>query len=82
MDKMRKQIKKRKINRGKIQAAIQLSYIFIFLFSAIGICGNIELDVETPIYCWTIFAISGFLSIGKIIYMELEGRKENVRKTN
>lgn len=81
MDKIKKQIKKRKFNKEKIRAAIQLSYIFIFLFSAIGICGNIELGVKTPIYCWIIFGISGFLSIGKIIYMELEGRKENVRKT-
>lgn len=46
----------------------QLLYMFIFMISTIGICGNIELDIITSIHCWIIFIISGLLTIGKIIY--------------
>ena len=54
------------INMNKFQ----ITYIFIFLFSLMGIAGNIELEITTPIHCWLILAISSFLVIGKLIYLE------------
>lgn len=46
----------------------QLFYIFIFILSTIGICGNIELNIQTPIINIIICIISGILTFGKFIY--------------
>lgn len=52
------------MNREKFQ----LLYLFIFIISIIGICGNIELGINTPLHCFITCIISGLLSLGKIIY--------------
>ena len=48
----------------------QITYMLMFFISLIGICGNVELEITTHITCWVILAISGFLTIGKVIYLK------------
>lgn len=48
----------------------QTAYILIFFISLIGICGNFELEVPTALHCWVILIVSGFLTLGKVIYLE------------
>lgn len=48
----------------------QITYILVFFVSLIGIAGNIELDIPTATHCWIILIASGFLTLGKIIYLE------------
>ncbi len=50
----------------------QIAYILIFLFSLIGISGNIELDIPTATHCWVILIASGFLTLGKFTYLYLK----------
>ena len=53
---------------SKTQAIIQGIYMFLHIFLSIGIVGNIETGVKTPIYMWVMFGITSFLVLGKIIY--------------
>ena len=54
----------------KIQKIFQSCYLLTFFITSIGICGNIELEIPTKLHCWIILSISGFLALGKIIYVE------------
>lgn len=65
---------KRKI-KIKIQKIFQATYLLTFFILAIGISGNIELNIETPKYIWLLFIISGILTIGKMIYHSLKFSK-------
>lgn len=60
----------KKRTKVKIQKIFQATYFLTFLISLIGIVGNIELEITTPITSWVILAISSFLAIGKFIYIE------------
>lgn len=44
----------------------QIAYLLTFLISLIGIAGNIELEITTPITSWVILGISSFFNIRKI----------------
>ena len=48
----------------------QITYILVFFINLIGIAGNIELEITTPITSWIIATISSFLTVGKLIYLE------------
>ncbi len=54
------------INMNKFQ----ITYILVFFINLIGIAGNIELEITTPITSWIIATISSFLTVGKLIYLE------------
>ena len=56
----------------KIQKMIQYTYLLVFLITGIGICGNIELDFETPKYILILFIVSGLLTVSKIIYCKIK----------
>lgn len=55
----------------KLQKIFQATYLLTFFILAIGISGNIELNIETPKHIWLLFIISGILTIGKAIYYSL-----------
>ncbi len=42
-----------------LQKIIIYSYLFIFMFLALGIAGNIELDRPVPIWSIILFILSG-----------------------
>lgn len=42
-----------------IQKIIIHSYLFVFLFLALGIAGNIELDRPVPMWSVVVFILSG-----------------------
>lgn len=56
----------------KMQKTFQKTYLLTFFISLIGICGNVELDVETPLYCWMLFIISAILTICKMVYHSIK----------
>ena len=47
----------------------QLGYIFLHIICLIGIAGNIELGVKTPVPAIILTVVTGILTIGKIIYI-------------
>jgi len=51
----------------------QKTYLFLFIFSLFGMVGNIELGVEIPTTWKVIMLVTGFLTIGKIIYLSQKG---------
>ena len=51
----------------------QKTYLFLFIFSLFGMVGNIELGVEIPTIWKVIMLVTGFLTIGKIIYLSQKG---------
>ena len=53
----------------------QLSYMFIFMFCLLGIAGNIELGVKTPLAAIIVTIITGALTAAKMIYWGLEAAK-------
>ncbi len=55
-----------------IRKAIQYIYLLIFFITTISIVGNIELEIETPLYILILFIISGLLSVSKIIYCSIK----------
>jgi hypothetical protein len=57
----------------KTQTIIQGTYLFLFIFSTIGIIRNIELDVPIPTFWIIVFGISTFLTLGKFIYWFKKG---------
>lgn len=56
----------------KIQKIFQATYLLIFLITSRGIAGNIELEVETPLYIKILFIISGLLTVSKMIYCSIK----------
>ena len=52
----------------------QRTYIFLFIFSSLGIVGNMELNIPVPTFWKIVCAITTFLTIGKIVYLELGGK--------
>ena len=59
---------------SKGQFILQATYIFLFIFSLFGIVGNIELGQAVPTFWKIVCAITTFLTIGKIVYLELGGK--------
>lgn len=51
----------------------QALYMALHLFLSVGIVGNMELGVKTPVYIWILFSITSFLVIGKMIYWHIKG---------
>jgi hypothetical protein len=47
-------------------------YLSLHLFLSLGIVGNMELGVQTPIYIWILYSITSFFVIGKIIYWHIK----------
>lgn len=48
----------------------QRTYLFLFIFSLFGIVGNIELGEEIPTILKIILLVTGFFSIGKVVYVQ------------
>lgn len=69
-------MKLRKSTKSLIRKIFQTSYILLFIFISVGIAGNMDLDEPTPTWAWITLFITGFLTVGKIIYVSL---KENLR---
>lgn len=51
----------------------QALYIYTFFICMIGIAGNIERDIKTPVAGIVLTCITGFLTLGKVIYQLKEG---------
>ena len=51
----------------KLQSIIQGTYMFLYFFMSIGICGNIELGVKTSKTCWIAYRNSLYFNMGKNI---------------
>lgn len=62
--------------RIKIQKIFQLTYLLTFFILVIGISGNIELNIQTPISIWIIFITSGLLTISKMIYCSINSNNK------
>ena len=50
----------------------QALYLALHLFLSLGIVGNMELGVQTPLYIWILYSITSFFVIGKIIYWHIK----------
>ena len=50
----------------------QAFYIYTFFICLLGIAGNIEQGIRTPVGGIVLTCITGFLTIGKVIY-EIKG---------
>lgn len=46
----------------------QAIYIYTFFICLLGIAGNIEQGIKTPVGGIVLTCITGFLTIGKVIY--------------
>lgn len=46
----------------------QALYIYTFFICLLGIAGNIEQGIKTPVAGIILTCITGFLTIGKVIY--------------
>ena len=51
----------------------QITYILLWFFMTIGILGNIELGVSTPLINMIIYGVVSFLTAGKMIYLYIKG---------
>ena len=59
-----------------IKQKFQLSYIFLHIFCLIGIAGNIELGIKTPLIVIVLTVITGVLTYGKFIYVNSKEKEE------
>lgn len=55
-----------------IRKMIQLGYLFAFMLTSLGIAGNSDLGIDTPIKIKIIWAISGLLCVSKCVYCGLK----------
>lgn len=53
----------------------QALYIFTFLICLLGIAGNIEQGIKTPVGGIVLTCITGFLSVGKVVYEIIDERR-------
>lgn len=58
---------------SKGQAIIQGTYFLLFLAMSMELAGSFDLGT-TPRINWTLYAVLGFLNLGKIIYWFKKGR--------
>ena len=48
----------------------QISYMLVFFILAVGIAGNVDTEIETPVSMWLVEIITGILTMGKILYVK------------
>lgn len=53
----------------------QALYIYTFIFCMIGIVGNIERGIKTPVGGIVLTCITGILSLGKVVYEIIDERR-------
>ena len=54
---------------SKGQFTLQVTYVFLFIFSLYGMVGNIEVGQAIPTFLKIVSVITGILTVGKIIYL-------------
>ena len=57
----------------KIQSIIQGTYIFLFIYSTFVVVGCIESGISVLPFWKITYAVSTFLTLGKIIYCKING---------